>query len=87
MFSGEQMDFSKIWDKYGIYIALAFMMLMMFSYSIEWLRVGVGKGIDGVFSPVVDSFGIPFYILIVILSAFTGLYSSIIRSTPLINPT
>ncbi len=77
--SGEQMDFAKIWDKYGIYIALGFMMLMMFSYSIEWLRVGVGKGIDGAFSPVVDGFGIPFYILIVILSAFTGLYSSIIQ--------
>ncbi len=77
--SGELMDFSKIWDKYGIYIALGFMMLMMFSYSIEWLRVGVGKGIDGAFSPVVDGFGIPFYILIVILSAFTGLYSSIIQ--------
>ncbi len=73
------MDFAKIWDKYGIYIALAFMMLMMFSYSVEWLRVGVGKGIDGAFSPVVDGFGIPFYILIVILSAFTGLYSSIIQ--------
>jgi uncharacterized membrane protein (DUF106 family) len=77
--SGEQMDFAKIWDKYGIYIALGFMMLMMFSYSIEWLRVGVGQGIDTAFSPVVDGFGIPFYILIVILSAFTGLYSSIIQ--------
>ena len=73
------MDFAKIWDKYGIYIALGFMMLMMFSYSIEWLRVGVGQGIDTAFSPVVDGFGIPFYILIVILSAFTGLYSSIIQ--------
>ena len=77
--SGEGMDFSKIWDKYGIYIALAFMMLMMFSYSVQWLKVGVGQGIDGAFSPVVDGFAIPFYILIVILSAFTGLYSSIIQ--------
>ena len=78
-YSGEQMDFGKIWDKYGMYIALVFMMLMMFSYSIEWLRVGVGQGIDGVFSPLVDGFRIPFYILIVILSALTGLYSSIIQ--------
>ena len=31
--SGEFMDFGKIWEKYGIYIALGFMMLMMFSYS------------------------------------------------------
>jgi len=73
------MDFGKIWDKYGIYIALAFMMLMMFSYSVEWLRVGVGQGIDAAFSPLLDGFKIPFYILIVILSALTGLYSSIIQ--------
>src|SRR5512137_1271662 len=73
------MDLGKIWDKYGIYIALGFMMLMMFSYSVEWLRVGVGQGIDVVFAPLVEGFKIPFYILIVILSAFTGLYSSIIQ--------
>lgn len=78
-YSGEYMDFGKIWDKYGIYIALMFMMLMMFSYSIEWLRVGVGQGIDVVFAPLIDAFKIPFYILIVILSALTGLYSSIIQ--------
>jgi uncharacterized membrane protein (DUF106 family) len=73
------MDLGKIWDKYGLYIALGFMMLMMISYSIEWLRVGVGQAIDSVFSPLVTSFGIPFFILIVILSAITGLYSSIIQ--------
>ena len=73
------MDFGKIWDKYGIYISLGFMMLMMFSYSVEWLRVGVGQGIDVAFAPLVEGFKIPFYILIVILSAFTGLYSSIIQ--------
>jgi uncharacterized membrane protein (DUF106 family) len=73
------MNFGKIWDKYGIWIAMGFMMLMMFSYSIDWLRQGVGQGIDGVFAPFVDAFKIPFFILIVILSAFTGLYSSIIQ--------
>jgi uncharacterized membrane protein (DUF106 family) len=73
------MDFGKFWDKYGLYVALLFMMLMMISYSIEWLRVGVGKGIDAGLAPVVDFFGIPFFILIVILSAVTGLYSSIIQ--------
>jgi uncharacterized membrane protein (DUF106 family) len=79
MFSGEPMDFGKVWDKYGMWIAMGFMMLMMFSYSIEWLRVGVGQAIDGVFAPFVTEFSIPFYILIVILSAITGLYSSIIQ--------
>ena len=67
------MDFGKVWDKYGIWIAMGFMMLMMWAYTVEWLRVGVGKGIDSAFAPFVDGFGIPFYILIVILSAFTGL--------------
>ncbi|MFA5236359.1 MAG: EMC3/TMCO1 family protein [Methanoregula sp.] len=73
------MDLGKFWDKYGLYIALLFMFAMMISYSIEWLRVGVGKGLDTLFGPLVDSFGIPFFILIVILSAATGLYSSIIQ--------
>jgi len=73
------MNLGKIWDKYGMWIAMGFMMLMMFSYSIEWLRVGVGQGIDSLFNPLVTTFNIPFYILIVILSAFTGLYSSIIQ--------
>lgn len=73
------MDFGKFWEKYGLYIALLFMLLMMVSYSISWLRLGVGKGIDSVFAPLVESFNIPFFILIVILSAATGLYSSIIQ--------
>jgi len=73
------MKMGEIWEKYGLFIALAFMMLMMFSYSIAPLRIGVGKAIDSVFAPLVISFNIPFYILIVILSALTGLYSSIIQ--------
>jgi uncharacterized membrane protein (DUF106 family) len=73
------MDFGKFWEKYGLYVALLFMLLMMVSYSISWLRLGVGKGIDSVFAPLVESFNIPFFILIVILSAATGLYSSIIQ--------
>jgi uncharacterized membrane protein (DUF106 family) len=73
------MDLGKIWERYGLYIALGFMMLMMISYSIQWLRVGVGQSIDLAFAPLVEGFRIPFFILIVILSAFTGLYSSTIQ--------
>jgi uncharacterized membrane protein (DUF106 family) len=73
------MDLGGIWEKYGLYIALAVMMLMMFSYSITPLRVGVGQAIDSIFAPLVIGFKIPFFILIVILSAITGLYSSIIQ--------
>jgi uncharacterized membrane protein (DUF106 family) len=78
-YSGEFMDFGKIWDKYGMYIAILFMFLMLFAYSIEWLKVGVGQAINVVFSPLVDGFNIPFYVLIIILSALTGLYTSIIQ--------
>ena len=73
------MGMGEIWEKYGLYIALAVMMLMMISYTIEPLRVGVGRAIDAVFAPIVAEFQIPFFILIVILSAVTGLYSSIIQ--------
>jgi len=73
------MELGKFWDKYGMYIAILFMFVMMFSYSIEWLRVGVGQAIDAFFSPLVDGLNIPFYVLIIILSALTGLYSSIIQ--------
>lgn len=77
--SGEYMGLGEIWEKYGLYIALIFMMLMMFSYSIPGLRQGVGAQIDLIFAPLVNEFKIPFFILIVILSAITGLYSSIIQ--------
>jgi len=73
------MDLGKFWDKYGLYVALLFMMLMMLSYSIAWLRESVGQNIDLAFAPLVDGFKIPFFILIVILSALTGLYSSLIQ--------
>ncbi|MFA5346797.1 MAG: EMC3/TMCO1 family protein [Methanoregula sp.] len=73
------MDFGKVWDKYGMYIAILFMFMMLFAYSIEWLKVGVGQAINAVFSPLVDGFNIPFYVLIIILSALTGLYTSIIQ--------
>ena len=78
-FSGEYMNFKKFWDEYNLWITFGFMFLMMWAYTVEWLRVGVGQAIDAVFSPLLTVFGIPFYILIVILSALTGLYSSIVQ--------
>lgn len=73
------MDFGKVWDKYSMVIVMGFMLLVMWAYTVQWLRVAVGQGFDSVFAPFVNGFGIPFYILIVILSAFTGLYSSTIQ--------
>ena len=55
------------------------MFLMMYTYTVPWLRQDVGQGLDAAFAPIVVGFGIPFFILIVILSGLTGLYSSIVQ--------
>lgn len=73
------MDFKKFWDKYSIWFTFGFMFLMMWAYTVPWLRESIGQGMDAIFAPFVTTYRIPFYILIVILSAFTGLYSSIIQ--------
>jgi len=73
------MNFKKAWNEYSIWFTLAFMFLMMWAYTVPWLREGIGQGMDAVFSPLVTTYKIPFFVLIVILSAFTGLYSSIIQ--------
>jgi len=79
MFSGEFMDIKKLWNEYSLWFTFGFMFLMMWAYTVEWLRNGVGSAIDAVFAPLLITFGIPFFILIVILSALTGLYSSIVQ--------
>lgn len=78
-FSGEPMNFKKFWDEYNLWITFGFMFLMMGAYTVEWLRVGVGQAIDALFAPLLVTFGVPFYVLIIILSALTGLYSSIVQ--------
>jgi uncharacterized membrane protein (DUF106 family) len=73
------MNFKKFWDEYNLWITFGFMFLMMGAYTVEWLRVGVGQAIDALFAPLLVTFGVPFYVLIIILSALTGLYSSIVQ--------
>ena len=73
------MNYKKFWDEYSIWFTFGFMFLMMWAYTVPWLREDVGQGMDAVLATLVKTFGIPFFILIVILSAFTGLYSSIIQ--------
>jgi uncharacterized membrane protein (DUF106 family) len=58
-------------------IALIIAMGLMLSYGIEPVRVGIGRAMDIVFGPLIAVF--PFYVVIVILSTFTALYSSIIQ--------
>ncbi|PWR71003.1 DUF106 domain-containing protein [Methanospirillum lacunae] len=47
--------------------------------SIEVVRVGIGTSLNVVLGPLVDTLQIPFYIVILLLSAMTGFYSSIIQ--------
>ncbi|TAJ45250.1 DUF106 domain-containing protein [Methanofollis fontis] len=64
---------------HGGTIAIVITMLMMFSYGIPFVRDGVGGAMDVIFGPLVDDLGIPIFVLIMILSAITGLYSSLIQ--------
>ncbi|HWQ67173.1 MAG TPA: EMC3/TMCO1 family protein [Methanospirillum sp.] len=47
--------------------------------SIEVVRNSLGTGLNVILGPLVDSFHVPFFIVIVFLSALTGLYSSVIQ--------
>jgi uncharacterized membrane protein (DUF106 family) len=65
--------------KHGPTIALVFVMLVMLSYSVEWIRVTVGLGMDVLLGPFIDTLRIPFFVMIMILSSITGLYSSLVQ--------
>ncbi|MDD3620956.1 MAG: EMC3/TMCO1 family protein [Methanofollis sp.] len=60
-------------------ILFALTLVLMGSYAIPWVRESVGGAMDLIFGHLVDVYGIPFFVLIMILSAITGLYSSLIQ--------
>ncbi|MFA7562057.1 MAG: DUF106 domain-containing protein [Methanoculleus sp.] len=65
--------------KHGPTIALLFTMLVMLSYSVEGIRVTVGQAMNVVLGPFIDILGVPFFVMILILSSVTGLYSSLVQ--------
>jgi len=65
--------------KHGTTITLILLFLMMISYSIEPVRVGVGSAMNVGLGPFIDDYGVPFFIMIVVLSSITGLYSSLVQ--------
>jgi len=65
--------------KHGPTIALIFVMLVMLSYSVQWIRVTVGQGMDVLLGPLIDTLQGPFFVMIMILSGITGLYSSLVQ--------
>jgi uncharacterized membrane protein (DUF106 family) len=65
--------------KNGGYIALLVAFGMILISSMQNVRDAIGIALNGVFGPLIDTYQIPFYILIIILSSITALYSSIIQ--------
>lgn len=62
---------------YGGIIALLVAMVLIFSYSIPAVRDGVGGALDVIFGPLAGM--LPFYVIIIMLSVLTALYSSVIQ--------
>lgn len=52
---------------------------LLFVASIEVVRTTLGTSLNMALGPLVDTFHVPFYIVIIVLSAMTGFYSSIIQ--------
>jgi len=62
-------------------IALLFTLLVFLSYSVSWVRMTIGTAMDVVLGPLIDpeGFAVPFFVMIIILSSLTGLYSSLVQ--------
>ena len=65
--------------KHGPTIALLFTMLVMLSYGIGGVRETVGSIMNILLGPFIDVLGVPFFVVIMILSSITGLYSSLVQ--------
>jgi uncharacterized membrane protein (DUF106 family) len=64
----------------GSMISLVLAMGIIFVSTIPAVRQVVGMAMDGLLGPLLASpFGLPFYVIILILSALTGLYSSLLQ--------
>ena len=68
----------KIFDKYGMIIALGAMVAMMLLYQWTEARNAIAGVVDVIISPFV-AMGLPFFALVLILSTITGFYSSILQ--------
>ena len=56
-------------------LAMGFLLIA----SNQSIRVGIGETLEVILGPLVTFLDAPFYIVIIVLSAFTGLYSSILQ--------
>ena len=66
--------------KYGNQISLVLAMGIIFLSTIPQIRAAVGFAMDFILGPLLaPPFDLPFYVIILILSALTGLYSSLLQ--------
>ena len=66
--------------KYGNQISLVLAMGIIFLSTIPQIRHAVGFAMDFILGPLLaPPFDLPFYAIILILSALTGLYSSLLQ--------
>lgn len=65
--------------KYGTYIAFILAFGLMLAYAVEGVRNGIAGAIDLFIGPLSDTLGVPFFAIILFLSAMTGLYASLIQ--------
>ncbi len=63
--------------KYGGQISMVVAMIIIFISTIPVVREILGSGMDIALGPL--AVAVPFYVIILILSAFTGLYSSLLQ--------
>ena len=68
----------KIFDKYGMFIALGAMVAMVLLYQWEAARKVVAGIVDVVISPF-EAMGLPFFALVLVLATITGFYSSLLQ--------
>ncbi|HJJ57166.1 MAG TPA: EMC3/TMCO1 family protein [Methanocorpusculum sp.] len=68
----------KIFDKYGMFIALGAMVAMVLLYQWEAARKIVAGIVDVVISPF-EAMGLPFFALVLVLATITGFYSSLLQ--------
>jgi len=68
----------KIFDKYGMFIALGAMLAMLLLYQWEGARKFIAGIVNVVIAPF-EAMGLPFFALVLILATITGFYSSLLQ--------
>jgi uncharacterized membrane protein (DUF106 family) len=75
----EQEDLDTSWTVYDKAAALVGLFLIVFGYRDAAIQSVIGGAINVVVLPLHDAAGMPFYLIVLALATFTGLYSSYLQ--------